>query len=87
MTAIGKMAGNNGTFVINNTDEILIKCKAIFIAEDTIFSKITINGVDVKNQYIADNSIAVKAGIMITPKGGYSFSSVQLTYGQVSLIL
>ncbi len=87
MSGIGKMAGNNGTYVLNNTSEATMKIKAIYIAEDTIFTKITINGVDVKGQYISDNSIPVRAGVMITPKGGYLFGSVQLTYGQVSLIL
>jgi len=87
MSGIGKMAANAGTYVLNNTNEAVMKVKGIYIAEDTIFTKITINGVDVKGQYIADNSIPIRAGVMITPKGGYSFSSVQLSYGQVTLIL
>jgi hypothetical protein len=86
MSGIGKMAANAGTYVLNDTSEAIMKIKAIYIAEDTIFTKITINGVDVKSQYIADNSIPIRAGVMITPKGGYLFASVQLTYGQVTLI-
>jgi hypothetical protein len=87
MNALGKLVAHQGTYIVNDTEEAFVKCDAIFIAEDTIFSKIVINGIDVKDQYVASNAIAIKAGIMITPRGGYQFSSVKLVSGQVALIL
>lgn len=84
---LGEIAGNMGTFVVNTTTEATKKIDAIVVLEDTIFSSIKINGVDVKTNYIQNASLAIKAGTIITPLSDLQFSGVQLTSGSVVLVL
>lgn len=84
---IGELAGNMGTFVVNTTTEVTKKIDAIVVLEETIFASIKINGVDAKNTYIQDATLAVKAGAIITPVNDLQFSGVQLTSGSVALVL
>lgn len=84
---IGELAGNMGTFVVNTTTEVTKKIDAIVVLEETIFTSIKVNGVDAKNTYIQDATLAVKAGAIITPVNDLQFSGVQLVSGSVALVL
>ena len=84
---IGELAGNMGTFVVNTTSEVTKKIDAIVVLEETIFTSIKVNGVDAKNTYIQDATLAVKAGAIITPVNDLQFSGVQLVSGSVALVL
>lgn len=84
---IGELAGNMGTFVVNTTSEVTKKIDAIVVLEETIFTSIKVNGVDAKNTYIQDATLAVKAGAIITPINDLQFSGVQLVSGSVALVL
>lgn len=84
---IGELAGNMGTFVVNTTTEVTKKIDAIVVLEETIFTSIKVNGVDTKNTYIQDATLAVKAGAIITPVNDLQFSGVQLVSGSVALVL
>jgi len=84
---IGELVGNMGTFVVNTTIEVTKNIDAIVILEESIFTSIKINGVDAKNEYIQDATLAVKAGAIITPINNLQFSGVQLTSGSVVLVL
>lgn len=77
-----------GTFIVNNTVEKTLKCKAIAILEDTIFTSIKEFGsaTDVKGNYIAATGTAIKAGAIITPNDKKFFEKVALTSGSVALI-
>lgn len=84
---LGELAGNMGTFVVNTTTEVTKKIDAIVVLEETIFTSIKVNGVDAKNTYIQDATLAVKAGAIITPINDLQFSGVQLVSGSVALVL
>lgn len=84
---IGELAGNMGTFVVNTTTEVTKKIDAIVVLEETIFTSIKVNGVDAKNTYIQDATLAIKAGAIITPINDLQFSGVQLVSGSVALVL
>lgn len=89
----GIMTAAQGTFVVNDTAEVVSNAAAIYVLEDTVFSRIEVNGdtaTDVKADYIQTVGTAVKAGALLTPIGGESdirFSAVTLTSGSVVLIL
>lgn len=89
----GIMTAAQGTFVINDTAEVVANAAAIYVLEDTVFSRIEVNGdtaTDVKADYIQTVGTAVKAGALLTPIGEESdirFSAVTLTSGSVVLIL
>ena len=80
------VSATNGSFVVNNTAEKTVTHFAIVALEDTIFTSIKVGGTDSKASYIADASVAIKAGAILRPTSG-SFSGVQLTSGSVALIL
>jgi hydroxylamine reductase (hybrid-cluster protein) len=84
---IGELAGNMGTFVVNTTTEVTKYVDAIVVLEETIFTSIKVNGVDAKNTYIQDATLAVKAGAIITPINDLQFSGLQLSSGSVALVL
>jgi len=84
---LGEIAANNGTFVVNTTAEVTKTIDAIVVLEDTIFSAIKINGVDVKTNYIQNAATAIKPGTIITPVADLQFSGVTLTSGSVVLVL
>jgi hypothetical protein len=84
---MGELVANNGTFILNNTDEYTASIDAIVVLEDTVFNAVKIAGVDVKSSYIATPATAVKAGAILTPTADQKFSGVDLTSGSVALVL
>jgi hypothetical protein len=83
---LGELVANKGTFILNNTSAKTGIFDAIVVLEDTVFSAITIDGVDSRSTYIADVATAVKAGAIITPTGVKTIEAVQLTSGSVALV-
>ena len=83
---LGELVANKGTFILNNTSAKTGIFDAIVVLEDTVFSAITIDGVDSRSTYIADVATAVKAGAIITPLGVKTIEAVQLTSGSVALV-
>jgi hypothetical protein len=81
------LSAAQGTYIVNTASAVDIPCDAIVALEDTIFNHILIGENDVKDDYIRDSSIAVKAGAIIRPMNGAKFSSVRLTSGSVILVL
>ena len=86
LVAIEELALQNGTFVVNNTAEYTNSIDAFYVAEDTEFNSIKVNGVDARSTYIASNGV-IKAGVIIAPLRGQSFSGVTLASGSVVAIL
>jgi hypothetical protein len=86
---LGELVANNGTFILNVTEENFIyNIDQIIILEDTIFNGIFIGDYeDVKSTYLADSSIAIKAGARITPINNIQFNAVNLASGSVELVL
>ena len=81
------ISANQGTFIVNDTDEKTISHDAIVVLEDTVFNSIKIGGVDVKDDYISTPATAVKAGAIIRPINAQKFSAVDLVSGSVCLVL
>ncbi len=81
------ISANQGTFIVNDTDEKEIIHDAIVVLEDTVFNSIKIGGVDVKDDYISTPGTAVKAGAIIRPINAQKFSAVDLVSGSVCLVL
>ena len=81
------LSAAQGTYIVNTASTVNISCDAIVALEDTIFNLILIGEDDVKDDYIKDSSIAVKAGAIIRPMNGAKFSSVRLTSGSVILVI
>jgi hypothetical protein len=84
---LGELAGNNGTFILNSDINLTKKIDAIVVLEDTIFQTIGVNGIDAKATYLADPTIAIKAGAIITPLDALQFSNVRIDSGSVVLVL
>lgn len=84
---MGELVANNGTFILNNTNEYTGSIDAIVVLEDTVFNAVKIAGVDVKSSYIGTPATAVKAGAILTPTADQKFSGVDLTSGSVALVL
>lgn len=84
---LGEVVGNNGTFVVNTGTRVNLNCDSIVVTQDTIFEHIYILGADVKETYIQDHTLDVRAGTIITPIGDSQFSGVKLVSGQVTLVL
>lgn len=81
-----------GTFIVNDTTEVVKNAIGIYIAEDTVIARIEVDGdtaTDVKADYIQTPATAIKAGILLTPLEGNDskFSAITLTSGSVVLIL
>lgn len=81
------LSAAQGTFIVNSAAAVEKSCDAIVALEDVIFTYIKIGDTDVKDDYIRDSSIAVKAGSIIRPLNGAKFTSVSLTSGSVILVL
>jgi len=81
------ISANQGSFIVNDTDEKEIIHDAIVVLEDTVFNSIKIGGVDVKDDYISTPATAVKAGAIIRPINSQKFSAVDLVSGSVCLVL
>lgn len=77
-----------GTYILNKTGETTLKCRAIVVLEDTIFSSIKEldSATDVKANYIAGVATPVKAGAIITPYHYTFFEKVALISGSVMLV-
>ena len=86
-TDISVISANQGTFIVNDTNEKTITHDAIVVLEDTVFNAIKIGSVDVKSSYIAATGTAVKAGAIIRAINGQQFSAVDLVSGSVCLVL
>lgn len=80
-----------GTYTVNDTNEAVKNAIGIYVAADTVFARIEVDGedaTDVKANYISTPGTAVSARTLITPKGGDDyFSAITLTSGEVTLIL
>lgn len=83
------LSASKGSFIINNTVEKKLKCRAIVVLEDTVFTSIKELGseTDVKANYIAAVGTAIKTGSIITPFANKKFEKIQLVSGSVILVL
>lgn len=88
----GIVTAAQGTFDLNDNTETVLNTALIYVAEDTVFSRIEVDGdtgTDVKADYVKVAATAVKAGVMLTPrlsKNHLRFSAVTLVSGSVVLI-
>ena len=90
MTNNGRLIAQNGTYIVNDTNEYVANAEAYYMAEDTVISRIEVNGVtgtDAKGDYISTAATAVKGGVLLTPIGDDYFSAITLTSGSVTVIL
>lgn len=76
----------NGTKIINDTTEVTQKFDAIVVLENTVFTSIKVDGVDVKGTYITTPATAVKAGAIIRPVANGQFSGVKLSSGSIMIV-
>jgi len=81
------ISGLQGTKVVNDTTELTQNFDTIVTLEDTVFTSIKIEGIDVKGEYVTTPANAVKAGAIIRPTQNQVFSGVQLTSGSVAIVL
>jgi hypothetical protein len=85
---MGELVANLGTFIANESNKTYTKnIDAIVVLEDTIFTSIFINEIDVKGDYLGVPDIAIKAGAIITPLNDAQFTGVELTSGSIALVL
>jgi len=82
-----RLVAAKGTYIVNNTTEVTRPIASIVVLENTVFTSIKSNNIDVKANYIATPATAVKAGAIIAPQDGEDFTGVQLTSGSVALVL
>ncbi len=90
MTNSAELIARNGVLVINDTAENVVDSASYYVSEDTVISRIEINGddtVDVLSSYVSTPATAVKGGVLITPQNGAYFSAITLTSGSVVAIL
>jgi len=80
------LSASQGTFMVNDTIEKTTNYDVIVVLSDTIFTSIKVGGVDIKSTLIADVEVALKPGAIIRVGEG-QFSGIQLTSGQVALVL
>ena len=80
------LSASQGTFMVNDGREKTINFDVIVVLSNTVFTSIKVGGVDIKDTLIADPTIALKAGAIIRVNEG-QFSGIQLTSGQVALVL
>lgn len=85
--AQNKLVAALGTFIVNGTTEVTRPIASIVVLQDTVFTSIKSNGVDVKANYIQVPATAVKAGAIIAPQDAENFTGVRLTSGSVALVL
>jgi hypothetical protein len=80
------LSASQGTFMVNDGREKTINFDVIVVLSNTVFTSIKVGGVDIKDTLIADPTIALKTGAIIRVNEG-QFSGIQLTSGQVALVL
>lgn len=85
--AQNKLVAALGTFIVNGTTEVTRPIASIVVLQDTVFTSIKSNGIDVKADYIQAPATAVKAGAIIAPQDAENFTGVRLTSGSVALVL
>lgn len=85
--AQNKLVAALGTFIVNGTTEVTRPIASIVVLENTVFTSIKSNAVDVKANYIQTPATAVKPGAIITPQDGENFTGVKLASGSVALVL
>jgi len=88
------LTARGGSYILNNTDSYTGTVYLISVLEDTIFDTLEVTDptgtvvTPVLSLQIADPSLAVKAGAIITPLSiGSPFSKVELASGSVVLVL
>ena len=81
------MSALQGSYIINDADAWSGECDAIYVLADTVFNVITDSNGNDKDDYISTAASAVKAGALIRPVNDGKFTAVDLTSGQVALIL
>jgi hypothetical protein len=87
------MAATQGTFILNDSTEIVGKFDGFVVLEDTIFESITQGVTDVTSEYISNFGKAVKLGAIIRPKNPAGtqvpnkFDKVKLISGSIAVIL
>lgn len=85
-TSLNKIIASKGVYICNDTTAVTKTIVGILVLEDTVFSAIKVDGIDVKANYISTPATAVKAGAYITGQS-VLFSGVTLTSGSVALVL
>ena len=86
-THTGKLVADNGTYIINDTTAWTGVCQGVYTLTDTVFNVLTDSNGNVKGDYISTATNAVPAGCLIRPLGDAQFTSIDLTSGEVALIL
>jgi len=86
-THTGKLVADNGTYIINDTTAWTGVCQGVYTLTDTVFNVLTDSNGNVKGDYISTATNAVPAGCLISPVSAGSFTSIDLTSGEVALIL
>ena len=81
------LAAMQGTYVINDTDTWTGKCDGVYTLTDTVFNTLTDSDANDKDDYISTAANAVPAGCLIRPLGDAQFTTIDLTSGEVALIL
>jgi hypothetical protein len=88
------LTARGGSYILNNTNSYTGTVYLISVLEDTIFDTLEVTDptgtvvTPVLSLQIADPSLAVKAGAIITPLSiGSPFSKVELASGSVVLVL
>jgi hypothetical protein len=89
-TILDRLSASAGSVVVNDTTEYVANCYAYFFPEDTVVSRIEINGAtatNVKANYITTPATAVKANTLLTSRGDDYFSAITLTSGSCVALL
>ncbi len=81
------LAAMQGTYVINDTTEWNGKCDGVYTLTDTVFNVLNDSDANDKADYISTPANAVPAGCLIRPIGDAQFTKIDLTSGEVALIL
>lgn len=89
MDYTAQMAGINGTYTIAGVGAVTKDAISIYVSTDTVFANLEINGVvaDVRTTYFDSAGATIKAGTLLTCGNTNKFSKIQLTSGQVTLVL
>lgn len=74
------------TLVINDINAVTGEFESIVVLENTVFTSITVNGVNALSSLVTTPATAVKAGAIISLGRGQYINGVQLTSGSVLAI-
>lgn len=81
------MSALQGSYIINDTDTWTGECDAVYVLSDAVFNTLNDSNGNDKDDYISTAASAVKAGALIRPVNDGKFTAVDLTSGQVAIIL